>query len=224
MKFRQFLVVALSAALLSSALVSLPQAASAAGSCSPVTPSKVWVDRPYLEVPVSLGSNCYYAGVDYASWNVVHRYYGPQDIVIMDGSDSDTWTFYDWDYLGGYDITPSNCWDADYNDISQGSAFTNVKLGSRVSVKAVRNGNYVTLTATGQRYIPDREGFGAWRGGKVSFESQVRGGSWGYVKWLYLDASGHASTRVYAPNARYWHAKLNDSSNTWGRTSATVSR
>lgn len=189
-------------------------------------PSKVSVDSPYERIIGRLGSDCSDSGEDWASWDIRHSYYGPSDLFFFDtGETSNVWGFYDWDHLGKYYVEPGNAYDYDSNELSQNSRTVSVRLASRLALSTSRSGKYVTLKATARRYSPNADAFRAWKGKPVTLSyKKCSSCGWQILKTRTTNSDGKVSYKVYASKARYWRAQASDSSNTWGRTSATSRR
>ncbi len=216
----------LSTALLivaSLAMTTAPAAAYPGGSCSVVLPSRLAVDAPYERFTARLAGDCAASGSEYASWDVEHPYYGWSSIFIFDpGASSDDWEFYDWEHLGSYVLRPSMAHDADYNDLSQNTVTTSVRLWSRLYLTSARAGTKVTLRSAATRYTPSAEGFRAWAGAPVHLYSRTCGScKWKYFRMLRTNSLGQASTVVSQRSARYYQARTADVGTTWGRVAST---
>ena len=86
-------------------------------------------------------------------------------------------------------------------------------------------GKYVTLKATASRYSPNADAFRAWKGKPVTLSyKKCSSCGWQILKTRTTNSDGKVPYKVYASKARYWRVQTSDSSNTWGRTSATLRR
>ncbi|ROR90554.1 hypothetical protein [Nocardioides aurantiacus] len=221
---RKLLTLMLSVgALLASMLTMGASPAAAYGTCSVQLPSKLTVDAPFKRFVGRLAPDCYESGTDYAAWDVEHDYYGPDDIFIFDsGETSSDWAFYDWGNLGSYTIRPSGAWDYDYNDVSQNTVTTSVRLGSRLSMTSSRSGRYVTLRATATRYKPSASGFRAWGGRPVSVYTRTSSTApWKYLRTRTTDKYGKIATRIDQRYVRDYQARLGNTAAVWGKTAST---
>jgi hypothetical protein len=200
--------------------------ASASGTCSVNLPSRLTVDAPFERFTGRLASDCAGSDADYASWDIRHAYYGPSDLFIFDsGHTSATWDFYDWDHLGTYYVEPSWASDHDYNELSQNTRKSVVRLGSRLSLTSARSGNYVTLRSTATRYRPSADAFRPWAGKAVGLSYRTCATcAWHYLTSRATNADGTISYRLYAPRARSYRAHTADISTTWGRTTGASRR
>ncbi len=215
------LPLALLIAVASTLLLSATPAQAIPGGCSVVVPSKLTVNAPYKRFTAHLASDCAASGKDYASWDVEHAYYGPDDIFIFDtGQSSAVWTFYDWGHLGKYYVRPSAAYDVDDNDLPQNTATTTVRLGSRLSLTTARQGKLVTLRSTASRYTPSAERFRPWTSTPVRLYYRANtAAAWRYFRTVRTNKSGQIATRFNQTRVRYYQARTADTSNTWGRAS-----
>ena len=220
-------LAALSALVLATVIPVGPALAAPGGSCSIVVPQNVSIVRPYTVITGSLASDCATSGAVFASWDLVHSYYGPSDLFIFDGAARDTISFYDWDHLGTYRVMADrgSAWDADYNYLTQNSRAMYVKVGSRTGISATRLGGYVTVRVANTYYSSATQTFRT-RGYAVA-TIQSRSCStctWVYVKTVASAPNGVAAYRTYAPRSRYYRAVSRATSSVWGSTSASVVR
>ena len=200
--------------------------AAAAGTCSIRMSSKLTVDKPYKQFPAQLATDCDSSGVDYASWDIRHAYYGPDDILIFDSGDTaTTWDVYDWDHTGTYYVEPSSAYDADYTDLEQNTLTVSVRFGSRATLATSRSGAYVTLTSKASKYTPSAEGFRPWRAKAVSFSFRTcTSCAWKHLATPKTNKNGVATYRVRAAKARDYRAVTASASTVWRRTSAVSHR
>jgi hypothetical protein len=203
-----------------------PPAQAIPGGCSVVLPSKLTVDAPYKRFTARLGSDCASSGKDYASWDVDHSYYGPDDILIFDtGQSTAVWEFYDWDHLGTYYLRPSFAYDADSNQLPQNTLTTSVRLGSRLTLTTARTGQFVTLRSAATRFTPSADRFRPWVGNPMALYRRANGATaWHYFRTVRTNKSGQISARFKQASALYYQARTADTSTTWGRVSLTKRR
>lgn len=198
--------------------------AEAAGSCSISVPSKVSIESPYKKIKGTLGRNCGSSGVEYASWDVIHRYYGPNNIFIFDETTTDTIGFYDFEDMGTYDVEGSYAYDDNYDDVAQRDSTMVIRLGSRLNMTSSRSGSYVTLKAAARRYSPTYERFAYWKSKPVKVQYRTSSGSWKTLKTVKTNSKGAISVKLKASSTRTYRAVTADQTNSWGRTSNTVRR
>ena len=190
------------------------------------TPSRLTVDSPYELFRGTLRIDCANSGMASAWWDIRHSYYGPSNSLDFDaGQTSATWDFYDWEHLGTYYVEPSMAYDDDYNDLSQNTQTTSVRLGSRLSLSSSRSGNYVTLRSTATRYAITPEAFRPWGGKSVALSYRTCSTcSWHHLASRTTNKYGKISYRFYAPKTSYYQARTAHASTVWGRTSAASRR
>jgi hypothetical protein len=203
----------------------LPVSAAVGGTCSVVVPAKIRLDSPYEIITARLAADCDGSAVSYASWNVRHSYYGPSDIVIFDGSDSDSMGFYDWEHLGRYYVEPGGAYDSEYDELQQNTTQFTVKLGTRAYLTTSRSGRTVTLNARTTSYRPSVDAFRAWSSAKVTLQYKTcLSCAWKSLATLTTGTKGTASYRTTSTSARYYRAIAGETSSRWGRTSSTSRR
>lgn len=200
-----------------------PASAEAGGSCSVVLPTRLVVDSPFERFTARLGSDCANSGKGYASWDLYHSRQGWKGIYIFDsGQSTDTWDFYDWDYLGAYSVEPSGAFDTEYNDLYQNTQSTIVRLGSRAALTGTRSGQYVTLRSSATRYTPSAESFRPWVNTPIRLYTRSSTSAlWRYFRTVRTNRYGKISTRFAQRYTRYYQARTLDTATIWGRTVST---
>jgi len=225
MRRRLGVLLAATITALAGLAVNGPADAAPGGSCSIKVPARVKIDRPFQHVRATLRDDCYNNDWSYASWEVVHSYYGPDGIFIFDGNDSANWDVYDWDHTGRYNIEaePGSSWDTEYNDLTQNTATSIVRFGSRTGLSVSRRGSYVTLRAHVTRYRSSAEAFRPWRKA-TRLQYRSADGAWHTLKTRTTARNGYVSVRLRAPHARVYRASTTGISTTWGSSSAAHRR
>lgn len=192
--------------------------AAAYGSCSILPQSRVVISAPYTKMSIRYGGNC--AGVAYASWWAYHPTQGIQAVAVY-GEDNAA-DVYDWDPVGRWEWRPSSGWDADYNDIRQNTAYTDVRLGSKAYLKVSRSGSRVTIWTRDSRYFPEQQRwnfYGGWRG--VIQWRYVGYQSWHNLKSVTLNRYG-VYQMTYANAVREYRVVYPSNGIVWGSTSPIV--
>jgi hypothetical protein len=212
------LVVAAVTALAVSAPTA-PARAVPGGTCTIQAPASVSITRPVEHVPVTLLGDCVANHWSYASWDVVHTAYGMDGISIFDGNDSASWDVYDVAHTGRYAIEPSASWDADHGHLSQNTAASTVRYGSRTRITMHRTGAFLTLRARVTRYRSPAQAFRPWRTA-TRFQYRSPDGVWHTLRAGTTGRKGYTSVRLRAPRARVYRASTAGISTTWG--SSTV--
>lgn len=212
--------------LASAAPVQAAESGSSAGSCGISVPSKVSVYSPYRSITATFSSGCVINGALSAWWEIVHPTQGYQGAFHYDGTSmTDVQDWYDFSPLGTYKIRPELAYDDNYDDMIQNTRYMTVKLGSRMSASSSRSGNYVYVSGGAARYSPSAGTFRAWPYTKVVLRKKSCSScSWSYVKSGTTNRYGKVRLSTYSSGTRYWQIATVDSSNTWGRASATMKR
>jgi hypothetical protein len=220
MRVKSLVVAALAAAGL--VVCSGGAASAATAQCSIVVPSKVTIDQEYRAVPLRLSSNCRAAAVDYASWNFMHATKGWQNIAIFDGATTDTWDLYYWDPVGTYTVRPSSNSTVDFDQVTQNTAKTVVKLGARLTATASRADGKLTLSSTAKTYSPRLSTWAPRPGATVSLMYRASGSStWTWVKSARSSSSGRVSLSV-VPKAGQYRLAIGETPTVWAVSSAAV--
>jgi hypothetical protein len=202
-----------------SALVPLDGAA-AAGQCSIVTPTKVVIDEPYLEVPLRLATNCAAAGREYAEWSVVHPSKGMTDILAFDSFTVENWDLYGWP--AHYAVQPTLA--GDFNDVAltQNTAHISAKLGSRLTATSTRSNGRLTFSASARTYSPTFADWYKRAGANVSLMHRAPGSStWTWVTFATTDSSGRVSLSV-VPAYGFYRLMIKETATVWASYSPEV--
>jgi hypothetical protein len=202
-----------------------PAPATIVGRCSIITPSTVTITKPYTLITATLGADCAANYEAYASWNVRHSYYGPNNIFIFDGTRSDSIGLYDWEHYGTYYVEPGFAWDSAYNDLSQNTRSYVVKSGSLLSFWATRAGSYVTLRAYNVYYNTNASAYLPWGNHQIFLQYKACSTcAWTSLRNVSTGSNGVANFRFYAPRTRYYRALAYGNALVWGTTSGVALR
>jgi hypothetical protein len=198
--------------------------ARAAGTCSLIVPAKVSLSTPYRGITARLGSDCFAAGVTYASWYGYHPTQGLQDIVVFDGTGTTIWDLYDYHVLSRRDWRPSTAHDSNYNDVTQNRPVADIRVGSAAAISSSRSGGRVTVRVSVARYSPSLNRAVPWGGtrGTVQWRSSPSA-TWRNLRSVYPDKNGRASF-AYAAPVRQYRVVFPDASLIWGTTSGVTRR
>jgi hypothetical protein len=177
-------------------------------------PDKVSMDRPELEIRVSLVDSCY---ASYAYFYI----YGPQGEY--------TSLYYDPAYNGATDYWWIDTWFTQPGLYStpladtDGIAYDNksmVKFGSKAGLTAKRSGNKVNLTACASYYHGFRDAFVPWQGNKATIQQQTKDGQWRFVRTVTLNSSGCGSYNYTNKYSGTYRVTTYETSKIWPRTSS----
>ncbi len=197
--------------------------AQAAGTCNISVPSKVSITKPNRTITATYSSGCR-TNADWAWWDVVHPRHGSMEIFDFEGRSKQSVDWYDWNPRGTYTVRAQGAWDDDFRKMKQNSPKMTVRLGSKQGISTSRSGSYVTVRGTSTRYTPSAEKFRPWSGAKVSLCSKFCSCPWKRVKTTKTNSAGKVTIKTKASSKRYWRITTANSSNTWGKTSATLRR
>jgi hypothetical protein len=155
--------------------------------------------------------------------------YSTSSLGWIDWSVYTGWGFYaDWypgiNPLGTYHAYPDT---SSTNSGPENTATFYVRLGSKLSISAVRSGQYVTIGAHAGYYNDNLDGYYGrggwtdWRGRAVAIQVWT-GKAWATVKTLTTNSRGMASLKISSPSVRSWRVADGSTSLIWGATSATI--
>lgn len=197
--------------------------ASAAGSCSIVAPTRVVMDQPYREVVLRISSDCGAAGLDWATWHIIHPSRGLSEVAAFDGNTVDYWDFYDWsEGPARYTVRPSAAYDTDYNSIEQNTAYIDVKLGSRLSGTVTRSNGRMTFSMYARTYSPRLSGWYKRAYAKVSLMHRAPGsGTWTWVKAGTTNSAGKVTLSV-VPKYGAYRLMVKETPTVWASYSGAV--
>ena len=199
-------------------------------TCSIIAPSAVSIEAPYTKISARLDEACVRNGAYTATWQVVHRYWGPAtdlgDRLYFNFHYATTGSlrFFDFEHLGTYDLEPYSAQGTYSYHLTQNRPKMVLRLGSRLSLTSSRSGTSVTLRAEARRYTPNREGFASWQSKPVALQYRTSSGAWKTFKTVTTNAQGVSTHRFTVSSKRSYRAVTADQTNSWGRVSNTVAR
>ena len=219
MRLRSILITATAVA---ASIVPVGGSASAVGTCSVIAPSKVVLDRETVPVSYRLADDCGVAGAVYASWDVVHPVDGVAGGLTFDGTSSDTWTLHDWQGPARYTVRPWSAVDVDTALLTQNTAVTTVKLGSRLSATTTRTSGRLTWSASASVWSPVKGGWYRRSGVAVSVLHLPTGSStWTWVKAAATSSTGRVTLSVVPKSGKY-RLFVKETATTWASYSSVV--
>ncbi|MGY2128112.1 hypothetical protein [Blastococcus sp. SYSU DS0617] len=141
--------VVLPAVLAIAAAVLAPTSAQAApAQCGLQLPTKVVIDAPRVDADMRLTNGCWSNGATSATWDMVVRgvVAGPIEFDQDDfDEDPDLYAWWDdTDPMGKWTLTPRGAVATGNAPLSQNTAVTLVKYGSRLATKVTRSGSSVS--------------------------------------------------------------------------------
>jgi hypothetical protein len=214
--------VLIAAGAVAAAVVPGGQSASALGTCSVVGPTTAVLDRELVHVPYRLAGDCAVAGAVYASWDVVHPSDGVTGGLTFDGAMTATWDLYDWMGPARYTVRPWSALDVDSVPLTQNSAHTTVKLGSRLTATVSRSDGRLTFGAYARVYSPTVGDWYRRAGVNVSVVHLPPGSStWTWVKAAATSSTGRVTLSV-VPKAGQYRLMVKETGTVWASYSSTV--
>jgi len=195
--------------------------AVAAGSCSIIVPAKVQIDRPYKVITATLGSDCAASSEVYASWDVVHTWYGWNNLFIFDAKESSSLDFYDWEHVGTYDVRPSSAWDADYNELTQNTRTMVVKYTTWSYTASSRAGNAVYINALIKNWSSNDLVRGS---GRTVYLQRYIGGVWQNMLARTANSTGQFTVGFIQPKVYQYRLVATETSTAWSGNSASTTR
>ena len=198
-------------------------ASAATPECSIVAPTKIAIDREYREVPLQLTSSCAASGTVYAAWDVMHSTKGWQNVAIFENATTAPLDVYDFDPTGSYTLRPAVAFRANYSSVTQNTATTRVKLGSRLPTTITRPSGRLTFTATARTWSPRVSAWSSRANATVSLRYQAPGTTtWTWVKDGTTSSTGQVTLSVTPKSGKY-RLVIGETATAWGATSITVS-
>lgn len=177
--------------------------------------------RATLTDPSVLGS------LGWADWNMARNAsYTPVGFwSLWEGHATDTTQWFPDEALGTWHALPDGDDNSNAQHIPQNTVAFYIREGSRISLRAVRSGRSVKLSAHVTRYNDDEDfglhgGWVVWPGQIVTI-SYLSAGKWHAVKCLLVGKKGSTAS-VTLPASREYHATDGSSVTIWGATSNTV--
>lgn len=210
---------ALTLPLVAGAALATAPSASAAAQCTLSAPAKVFIAKPYTEIKLRASGSCTW-GEGMGAWEGIHPNHGLVAFAFFDAKSTDAWDVYDWVKLGSYTWRPSGAYGQDYNELSQNSPKTSVRLGSWSYVGATRSGSRVTVKTQVNRYNPDTSRHTSYNKVPATIQYRTPGTStWHNLKTVTSSSAGKASYTYTSTAKRDYRVVVKDSPSVWGSTS-----
>lgn len=204
-------------------LVSGAGPASAADFYFAATPKRVVVNQSYENIAwgVRGGDRSWVDSVDVSLEHAATRETSGMDFTF-DGDTTGSFKFYNWERMGRYKVYGS-AYDYDYNEMSVSPTYVTVKLASKSTLTAKRNGKLVTLRAMTKRYNGSYPMWKAHRGATVTYQRYARG-AWRTLASKRVTSRGVTTLTVRKPRATSYRAVVRETSRVWSSTSGRVRR
>jgi hypothetical protein len=199
-----------------SAIVPVLPAAAVVPVCTVHVSTKVTAAAPITWVsPTFTGCD----GYAEAGWTVSRGDKSYGRITVKQGVSQGAWRYKASWPTGIYTLTASSS-----AAVPQNSTRTVVKFGSRISLTGHRETHLlVPLSGVVSRYVPTVNGFRRWAYRPVAISyKDCFDCPWKFLVMDRTDRYGVFSMGAVSFEARYYRARIGDTSTTWGRTSVPV--
>ena len=219
----------LPAVLAFGAAVVVPAPAQAAVQCGLIVPTKVVINKQTTPSDMSLTSGCYSNQADFANWDYVHSgsgFHFDNDFTTEQLAESQYWT---WPWpdaapMGRWVSTPRGSEQADGDPLSQNTAVTYVKYGSKLTATVTRTGtSKITWAATATQWSGRSHKNVARPGVTVGLFHQTKtGAAWTYVKSAKTSSTGKATVSVGSPKTGNYRLVVAETPTVWAAYSTTI--
>ncbi|KNX36346.1 hypothetical protein VV01_03055 [Luteipulveratus halotolerans] len=182
----------------------------------------IW--KPYQAITLRASGPCTY-GSGWGGWYGYHSTQGLSAVASFDHTSSTIWDVYDWDDLGGYTWRPGGAYDSSYNELSQNTVSTSVRLHGAAWISSYRSGSIVTLTGTALTYSPTTEGFVKRAYAAGQFQYRDRGTStWRTLVGVKTGSNGTVRFQLRNNVARDYRFATYSTPTIWDVVSASTTR
>ena len=217
-------MAAVAAAVTGTTLGLAPTAhADVIGSCTLNVPSQVRVVGHYQHIVAKVSGGCsFYAANLSASWDG-YTTNGMDDFLWFDQRTTEDWDVYDFHTLGRVTWRPSSAGeDATYNEFTQNTPVTDIRVGSWASIGASRSGTRVNLWGNGTRYSPSWGKNIAWQSTATIQYRAVGSSTWRTLTSLKVNGGFKYSYTTSA--VREYRVQYAGTSSVWPASSSTVKK
>ena len=218
----------LPAVLAFGAAVVVPTPAQAAVQCGLVVPSKVVINAVEVDTDMTLTSACYTNQADHANWDYVHSSSGSyvdNDFTAADLAESSEWiwTWPDDAPMGRWVSEPRGAAQADSDPLTQNTAITYVKYGSKLTAAVTRTSSKITWAATATQWSGRSHKNVARPGVTVGLFHQTKtGAAWTYVKSATTSSTGKATVSLTSPKSGNYRLVIAETPTVWAAYSTTI--
>ncbi len=198
--------------------------------CGLIPPTKVVVDSRVEPRPLVLTSGCWNNQADHANWRYSHASgtsfdvdFSAEDLAGGNGRDFGV-EWHDDDPMGRYALTPTGAGQADGDPLTQNSAVTYVKYGSKLVSTVTRTGSGLSWTARPYRWSSRSHAYVVTHGTLVALFHQTSSTApWTYVKSAYAGHSdGVVRLGLVTAKAGNYRLVLGETPTEWAAYSRTV--
>ena len=218
----------LPAVLAFGAAVALPTPAQAAVQCGLFVPTKVVINAEIVESDMSLTDGCYNNQADHANWDYRHSgsgFYVDNDFAAADLAESQYWT---WKWpddapMGRWVSEPRGAEQVDGDPLTQNTAITYVKYGSKLTAALTRTSSELTWAATATQWSGRSHKNVARPGVTVGLFHQTSStAAWTFVKAVTTSSTGKATVSLSSPKSGNYRLVIAETPTVWAAYSTTV--
>jgi hypothetical protein len=221
--------VVLPVAVAVAAAIAVPATANAAAvQCGVIMPTKVVINAKTVDTDMTLTSGCFTNHADHANWTYTNTRAGfgaPLTWTAEELAQGSDWytTWDDWQPMGTYYLVPDECKTAGGVDLTQNSAVTKVKYGSKLATKVTRSGTKLTWIATATQWSGQLHKNIARRAVTVGLFHKAPGSTtWKYVKAAKTSSTGKVTVSLATPKTGSYRLAVAETPTVWAAYSSAV--
>jgi hypothetical protein len=223
--------IVLPVALAVAAAVAVPAQANAAVECGLLMPTKVVVNDDTVDIDMALTSGCSTNQASYANWDLVHPGSGAvvdNDFSAQDVADSADGTYWalpwpDVAPMGKWISQPTGAERADRTPLTQNTAVTLIKYGSKLTTKVTRTGSKLTWSTTATQWSGRSHKNVVRPGVSVGLFHKATGSTtWKYVTSVKTSRTGKATLSLTTPKSGSYRLKAAETPTVWASYSSAV--
>jgi hypothetical protein len=196
--------------------------------CGLIVPSKVVVNAKTVDTDINLTAGCFTNQADHANWDYVHPGSGFSidndfDATQLAEGAYWTWTWPDQAPMGKWVSQPTGAARADLTTLTQNTASTVVKYGSKLATKVTRTGSKLTLVATATQWS------GRYHKNVVRpavtvglFHKAPGSTTWKYVKAAKTSSTGKVTVALATPKSGSYRLAVAETPTVWAAYSSAV--
>ena len=210
------------------AAVVVPTPAQAAVQCGLFVPTKVVINAELVDTDMTLTQGCYTNEADHANWDYRHSgsgFYVDNDFTAADLATGPewTWTWPDDAPMGRWVSEPRGAAQGDGDPLTQNTAVTYVKYGSKLTAALTRTSTKLTWAATATQWSGRSHKNVARPAVTVGLFHQTKtGAAWTYVKSAKTSSTGKATVSLGSPKTGNYRLVIAETPTVWAAYSTTV--
>ena len=202
--------------------------AKTTATCTLTAPYRVVIGQPYKEYKLYTSGVCSLGGNAWAAWDLIHPTQGDQGGAyfgsVGSGNNQDNWDVYDSHTIGLHTWRPYAAYDNNYNQLSQNTVQSDIRLATAAWISSKRTRDVVTLTGTSLLYSTGSNNYFK-RSAKGAFQYKERGTTtWKGLKAVTTNSAGVATMSYRYGKTRDYRFVLYTTPVSWDQASATTTR